>query len=57
MFMSPSPWFRWPVASPIRRTGSLTVPVPVDVEPGRVTVRVITAAGVETNAYPIDVLD
>lgn len=37
--------------------GVLTVPVPVDVEPGRVTVRVITAAGVETNGYPIDVLD
>nr|WP_240957994.1 hypothetical protein [Streptomyces barkulensis] len=35
----------------------LTVPVPVDVEPGRVEVRVITAAGVETNRYSIDVLD
>lgn len=37
--------------------GVLTVPVPVDVEPGRVQVRVITAAGVETNGYPLDVLD
>ncbi|GAA2451906.1 hypothetical protein [Streptomyces macrosporus] len=35
----------------------LTVPVPVDVEPGRVEVQVITAAGVETNRYSIDVLD
>lgn len=35
--------------------GVLTVPVPVDVEPGRVEVRVVTAAGVETAAYPIDV--
>ncbi|MEU9112597.1 hypothetical protein AB0D04_12550 [Streptomyces sp. NPDC048483] len=33
----------------------LTVPVPVDVEPGRVEVRVVTAAGVETDGYPIDV--
>ncbi|MEU8785483.1 hypothetical protein [Streptomyces sp. NPDC048637] len=37
--------------------GVLTVPVPVDVEPGRVEVRVVTAAGVETDGYPIDVLD
>ncbi|MFH9223135.1 hypothetical protein ACH4NT_27510 [Streptomyces lydicus] len=37
--------------------GLLTVPVPVDVEPGRVAVRVITAAGVETAAYPLDVVD
>ncbi|PWI17539.1 hypothetical protein DI272_27775 [Streptomyces sp. Act143] len=35
----------------------LTVPVPADVEPGRVEVQVITAAGVETNRYPIDVTD
>ncbi|UGY95180.1 hypothetical protein test1122_16675 [Streptomyces gobiensis] len=35
----------------------LTVPVPVDVEPGRVEVQVITAAGVETNRYAIDVVD
>ncbi|GAA2414076.1 membrane protein [Streptomyces glaucosporus] len=35
----------------------LVVPVPVDVEPGRVEVQVITAAGVETGRYPIDVLD
>nr|WP_188276587.1 hypothetical protein [Streptomyces sp. CBMA152] len=35
----------------------LTVPVPVDVEPGRVEVRVVTAAGVETNRISIDVTD
>ncbi|MFD7461369.1 MULTISPECIES: hypothetical protein [unclassified Streptomyces] len=35
----------------------LTVPVPVDVEPGRVTVQVVTAAGVETNPYVIEVTD
>ncbi|MFD9792312.1 hypothetical protein ACFWXK_15325 [Streptomyces sp. NPDC059070] len=34
----------------------LTVPVPVDVEPGRVEVRVVTAAGVETNRVAIDVV-
>ena len=33
----------------------LTVPVPVDVEPGRVEVQVITAAGTETNCCVIDV--
>lgn len=37
--------------------GVLTVPVPVDVEPGRVEVRVVTAAGVETAYYPVDVVD
>ncbi|MFD7664878.1 hypothetical protein [Streptomyces sp. NPDC059788] len=37
--------------------GVLTVPVPADVEPGRVEVRVVTAAGVETNSCPIDVQD
>ncbi|GAA5611025.1 hypothetical protein CP981_23730 [Streptomyces platensis] len=37
--------------------GVLTVPVPVDVEPGRVEVRVVTAAGVETKGYVIDVVD
>lgn len=36
---------------------TLTVPVPVEVEPGRVDVQVVTAAGVETNRYPIDVVD
>ncbi|MEU6761497.1 hypothetical protein ABZ916_03135 [Streptomyces sp. NPDC046853] len=36
---------------------TLTVPVPVDVEPGRVDVQVITAAGVETNRCTIDVTD
>ncbi|MFB7336274.1 hypothetical protein FNH09_27755 [Streptomyces adustus] len=35
----------------------LTVPVPADVEPGRVEVQVVTAAGVETNRYEIDVTD
>jgi hypothetical protein len=35
----------------------LTVPVPAEVEPGRVEVQVITAAGVESNRYPIDVQD
>ncbi|MFK4544962.1 hypothetical protein RKD29_004558 [Streptomyces tendae] len=35
----------------------LTVPVPADVEPGRVDVQVVTGAGVETNRYPIDVTD
>ncbi|MFG2572810.1 hypothetical protein [Streptomyces sp. NPDC048481] len=35
----------------------LTVPVPADVEPGRVDVQVVTAAGVETNRYAIDVTD
>jgi hypothetical protein len=35
----------------------LTVPVPVDVEPGRVEVQVITATGVETNKVTVDVLD
>jgi hypothetical protein len=36
---------------------SLTVPLPVDVEPGRVEVWVVTAAGVETNRVAIDVVD
>jgi hypothetical protein len=35
----------------------LTVPVPADVEPGRVEVQVVTAAGVETNRYAIEVTD
>ncbi|AZS85554.1 hypothetical protein ACIQKE_17325 [Streptomyces griseoviridis] len=35
----------------------LTVPVPVDVEAGRVEVQVVTAAGVETQGYAIDVTD
>ncbi|WP_159771886.1 hypothetical protein [Streptomyces sp. HM190] len=33
----------------------LTVPVPADVEPGKVDVQVVTAAGVETNRYAIEV--
>ncbi|KUL45576.1 hypothetical protein ADL22_12030 [Streptomyces sp. NRRL F-4489] len=37
--------------------GVLTVPVPVDVEPGPVDVRVITAAGAETRPYRIEVQD
>lgn len=36
---------------------TLTVPVPADVEPGRVEVQVVTAAGVETNRYTIDVVE
>ncbi|MFJ9429124.1 hypothetical protein ACIRQY_05595 [Streptomyces sp. NPDC101490] len=36
---------------------SLTVPLPADVEPGRVEVSVVTAAGVETNRVVIDVVD
>ncbi|MEU2820980.1 hypothetical protein ABZ763_01545 [Streptomyces bacillaris] len=36
---------------------ALTVPVPVEVEPGTVDVQVITAAGVETNRCAIDVTD
>ncbi|PZG91072.1 hypothetical protein C1I97_30235 [Streptomyces sp. NTH33] len=36
---------------------ALTVPVPADVEPGRVEVQVVTAAGVETNRYTIDVTE
>ncbi|MFE6663141.1 hypothetical protein ACFVFH_06190 [Streptomyces sp. NPDC057697] len=37
--------------------GVLTVPVPVEVEPGVVEVQVVTAAGVETNPVEIDVTD
>ncbi|MFG2897094.1 hypothetical protein ACGFZH_08485 [Streptomyces zaomyceticus] len=36
---------------------TLTVPLPADVEPGRVEVSVVTAAGVETNSVTIDVVD
>ena len=35
----------------------LTVPVPVEVEPGTVDVQVVTAAGVETNRCSIQVTD
>ncbi|MFI8102378.1 hypothetical protein [Streptomyces sp. NPDC086023] len=35
----------------------LTVPVPADVEPGRVDVQVVTAAGVESNRCTIDVAE
>ncbi|MBC2901336.1 hypothetical protein [Streptomyces cupreus] len=35
----------------------LTVPVPADVEPGRVEVQVVTVAGVETGRYAIDVTE
>jgi hypothetical protein len=35
----------------------LTVPVPADVEPGRVDVQVVTAAGVETNRVAVDVTE
>ncbi len=36
---------------------ALTVPIPVDVEPGPAEVQVVTAAGAETNRYPITVCD
>jgi hypothetical protein len=36
---------------------ALTVPVPAEVEPGQVEVQVVTAAGVETNRYTIDVTE
>ncbi|KUN98947.1 hypothetical protein [Streptomyces caeruleatus] len=35
----------------------LMVPVPADVEPGRVEVQVVSAVGVETNRYVIDVTE
>ncbi|KIF76295.1 membrane protein [Streptomyces sp. 150FB] len=35
----------------------LTVPVPVDVEPGSVEVQVVTAAGTETNRVTVEVTD
>ncbi|MEV8568460.1 hypothetical protein AB0436_23255 [Streptomyces sp. NPDC051322] len=35
----------------------LVVPVPVEVEPGRVEVRVVTAAGLETAPHEVDVTD
>ncbi|MFF9017707.1 hypothetical protein ACF09C_32715 [Streptomyces sp. NPDC014870] len=35
----------------------LTVPLPVDVEPGRVEVWVVTASGVETDRVTIDIVD
>ncbi|MDQ8704295.1 hypothetical protein RCO28_17620 [Streptomyces sp. LHD-70] len=36
---------------------ALTVPVPVDIPPGRVEVQVITAAGVESNRCAVEVTD
>ncbi|MEU6594902.1 hypothetical protein ABZ923_37860 [Streptomyces sp. NPDC046881] len=36
---------------------ALTVPVPADVEPGAVDVQVVTAAGVATNRYPLQVTE
>ncbi|MGW7362542.1 hypothetical protein ACWGI8_03745 [Streptomyces sp. NPDC054841] len=36
---------------------SVTVPVPAEVEPGRVDVQVVTAAGTESNRVTIDVAD
>ncbi|MEU0392843.1 hypothetical protein ABZ208_08745 [Streptomyces sp. NPDC006208] len=36
---------------------ALTVPIPVEVEPGQVDVQVVTAAGVESNRCLIDVTD
>jgi hypothetical protein len=35
----------------------LTVPVPVDVEPGEVNIQVVTASGVESNRCLIEVTD
>ncbi|GGR38386.1 hypothetical protein GCM10010282_33730 [Streptomyces roseolus] len=35
----------------------LTVPLPADVEPGRVEISVVTAAGFETNRVTVDVAD
>lgn len=35
----------------------LTVPVPVEVEPGVVEVQVVTASGAESNRVAIDVTD
>ena len=35
----------------------LTVPVPAEVEPGRVDVQVVTASGAVTNRFPVDVVD
>ncbi|MCX5194908.1 hypothetical protein OOK31_13520 [Streptomyces sp. NBC_00249] len=35
----------------------LTVPVPAEVEPGRTEIQVVTAAGVESNRYGIDVAE
>ncbi|MEV0226378.1 hypothetical protein [Streptomyces sp. NPDC050704] len=48
-----------PVAGGFRNPSDavLTVPVPADVEPGRVEVQVVTAAGVETNRVGIDVTE
>ncbi|MER7761728.1 hypothetical protein [Streptomyces sp. NPDC097619] len=48
-----------PVAGGFRNPSDLvlTVPVPADVEPGRIEVQVITAAGVESNRCTIDVAE
>jgi hypothetical protein len=48
-----------PVAGGFRNPSDavLTVPVPADVEPGRVEVQVVTAAGLETNRVGIDVTE
>jgi hypothetical protein len=35
---------------------SVTVPIPYEVEPGPWTVRVVTASGMETSDYPLDIL-
>ena len=37
--------------------GVLTVPVPVDVEPGRTELRVVTAGGAESAPYLLDIVD
>ncbi|MFE9255092.1 hypothetical protein [Streptomyces sp. NPDC006879] len=48
-----------PVAGGFSNPGDqvLTVPVPADVEPGRVEVQVVTAAGVESNRCPVELVD
>lgn len=35
----------------------VTVPVPAEVEPGRVEVQVVTASGAVTNPFPVDIVD
>ncbi|MFF8725461.1 hypothetical protein ACF073_03075 [Streptomyces sp. NPDC015171] len=48
-----------PVAGGFRNPtdNTLTVPVPADVEPGALDVQVVTAAGVATNRYPLQVTE
>ncbi|MQY16346.1 hypothetical protein SRB5_65440 [Streptomyces sp. RB5] len=48
-----------PVAGGFANPGDvvLVVPVPAEVEPGRVEVRVVTASGAESVAYTVDIVD